>query len=369
MLFKILLIALLVSPCLFAQGDFSEDVEITIQAGDFLTRLKQIEENPFDLNRVSVRQMFDIPFITRSLARNIVDKRKQHPFKHVAELKQVEGVTEDLFQAIQPYFRIHTASSRFSLRLEQRAAAIAHKARGYLNGVYGNRIALRQRFKISWDNQTNLLLQSEKDAGERNWLDHVSGSLQLQNGKKLMLLLGDYYAVFGHGLVAAGAYGKRLAASGGVTSLIPTVIRLRGKTGVDEVSFLRGAACVLSPSERLQMFIAVSSRQLDGVLTEDSTAIKRLDVSGLHRTETEVARLNLQKETLLQAGIALQFEKASVGVLWQRNKYQKPLQVVAGSYFGGNSFSATFKYHNKSMITSLETAIAPVGTAVLGTLV
>ena len=247
MLFKILLIALLVSPCLFAQGDFSEDVEITIQAGDFLTRLKQIEENPFDLNRVSVRQMFDIPFITRSLARNIVDKRKQHPFKHVAELKQVEGVTEDLFQAIQPYFRIHTASSRFSLRLEQRAAAIAHKARGYLNGVYGNRIALRQRFKISWDNQTNLLLQSEKDAGERNWLDHVSGSLQLQNGKKLMLLLGDYYAVFGHGLVAAGAYGKRLAASGGVTSLIPTVIRLRGKTGVDEVSFLRGAACVYSP--------------------------------------------------------------------------------------------------------------------------
>ncbi len=48
MLFKILLIALLVSQCLFAQGEFSEDVENTIQAGDILTRLKQIEENPFD---------------------------------------------------------------------------------------------------------------------------------------------------------------------------------------------------------------------------------------------------------------------------------------------------------------------------------
>jgi|GEM_PF-6609148 len=368
MLFVCLIIFSAFAPALIAQDYLTEDVEISVQAGDFLNRLQRLAENPFDLNRVSIRRMLEVPFINRSLAGRIVAKRKSVPFKSIAELKKLEGMTDDLFQAIYPFFKIQSHPSRFTMRLEQRTATAAHKVRGYSNHEYGNRIAIRQRLILKWNDQLQLLLQSEKDAGERNWMDHFSGSLQLQNFRNSILLLGDYYTVFGHGLLAAGAYGSRLAAGGGISPLAPSVIRLRGKTGADEASFLRGIACIFSPWSRLQLVMAASRRQLDGVLNDDSTAIKRLDVTGLHRTDAELARRNTQAESLFQAGGSVAYKHVEAGFLWLRNDFKKPLELPTGNYTGGDGFSALFKMHGERAISSVELAATSTGNACLGAL-
>jgi len=62
---------------------------------------------PLDLNRVSVEDLYLIPGIGESLAREIVTYReRRRGFRSVEELKRVKGIGEKKFQSIKSYFTL-----------------------------------------------------------------------------------------------------------------------------------------------------------------------------------------------------------------------------------------------------------------------
>ncbi|MGH1365410.1 MAG: ComEA family DNA-binding protein [Calditrichia bacterium] len=362
---------LLLSGLLYGQTSLPEDEVIAVQAGDYFSRLQELSENPLDMNKASARQLRDIPFLNRKLISAILNyRRKTGEFQTVDELLRINGVSGELLEAMRAYLQVEAKPRALRLVYDQRLAATAHKTRAYVRDLYGSRLAIRQRFLLQMEDRFKFILQTEKDAGEPNWRDHVSGSAAIELRRlHSHVVLGDYYAWFAQGLISGGAYGKRLTAGSGHSALIPGMLRVRQKTGADEFAFLRGISWQVQPIEPLQLTTLVSVRKLDAVLSEDSLTVLRLVNTGFHRSESELARRNSQREKRLALAATLNLKAFSIGALYQINQYFKKQQFTGLTSEGGWSGSIAFSYRTESWKQSVELARGIRGRALMASVV
>ena len=189
---------------------------------------------------------------------------------------------------------------------------------------HGNSARYYTRLRFSYRTNLSVGITAEKDPGEQFFkgkqkygFDFYSAHAFYKGGKYVKsVALGDYQVQIGQGLNfwSGYAFGK----SADVTNVKKSANPLRAYTSVDETRFLRGAAVVLGVGDfSLTAFgsrKAVDASVVVDSLLEDQEFVSSINLTGFHRTNSEIERKNALIENIYGANFQYAKRNFQVGV-------------------------------------------------------
>ncbi len=309
--------------------------------------LADLRDNPIDVNTADAGELSPVPGIGPTAARAIVARRRAYgPFASLDELQSTSVLSRDALAAARPYLvagagrtrgRVETADGR-RVVITQRLQARLDLPHGYRGddssrAYPGSPMRLYTRAQARLGQHVALNVTLEKDPGEtfrgRSFgYDHVSASAGLRRlGRLETLVVGDFVAGFGQGLVLArsAGMGKGSDPTRGPTS------RGRGLQpygSADENRYFRGAGATVAVTPWLSATAFGSRRRRDAsVALPDSadladgdlppgteTIATSLGGDGLHRTPAELARRGMLRESVGGAAVEARLDGPIVDV-------------------------------------------------------
>ena len=361
----ILILSLFISGRVSAQTDTSiylnqgnqkekllENTDYDIEDSKLLDFLDKLEQNPYDLNSVTFKQLELIPFLNSITAKRIIEYReKNNYYKSKRELFKVDGVNENLYNEIKIYLIVKKSKpdikkndgdkqqrdlytkhfglmknlefryrSRFQQELQPKA--------GYLNGGYaGSRAKLYNQIgfvNINSDYALKGNITIEKDAGETSLTDFYSAYLELKNYKFIKTaVIGDYGLNFGQGLGMWSSY----SFSKGNIPVDPIKKKSEGiesYNSAGEVQFFRGAASKLNLAKDYNLFAFYSDNYLDASIDTTLDEAKSIYYDGYHRTASELSRKHSIKERLAGGRFLFDNNILRLGVTYWNARFSKP---------------------------------------------
>ena len=200
----------------------------------------------------------------------------------------------------------------------------------YPNRVFmGNRLSHSIRYSFNWHNRIRLGLTADKDAGEpffgRNSMgyDFYSPYLYLKDmGVLKELVLGNFKAQFGHGLLLGGGFssGKSMA----LTSLGRQTQGLKPHSSTQEYGYLRGGGAAVGWG-RTTFTLLGSWAPMDATLKGD-TLISSFKQDGYHRTELEWSKKKNVTLGTLAANVRYSYRGLRFGVTALTERLSLPYQ-------------------------------------------
>ena len=189
---------------------------------------------------------------------------------------------------------------------------------------HGNSARYYTRLRFSYRTNLSVGITADKDPGEQFFkgkqkygFDFYSAHAFYKGGKYVKsVALGDYQVQIGQGLNfwSGYAFGK----SADVTNVKKSANPLRAYTSVDETRFLRGAAVVLGVGDfSLTAFgsrKAVDASVVVDSLLEDQEFVSSINLTGFHRTNSEIERKNALIENIYGANFQYAKRNFQVGV-------------------------------------------------------
>jgi len=233
----------------------------------------------------------------------------------------------DLLSRLRPYLIIPKKNTikKKSLNLRWRHQKRLQQVSGYKTGAYtGSPWKGYQRVAITRGRhfQTGLLI--EKDPGEQPWNDHLVGYIETDHlPGQARLLVGNFRAEMGQGLVLWGPYGLYK----GADPVAPVKKRSRGILGYtysDENRYLTGGA-IESRIRKIHLTVYASHTRLDASINSDET-VTSFPASGLHRTESEVNKKNRLHETLVGGRVAYSKSWGTLGATGWWSRYSREVK-------------------------------------------
>lgn len=351
-------------------------------AGDpteLLELLASLLDDPLDINTATAEELSQVPALGPLLGAAIVRYRADAgPFSSLPGLRQVDGVTADVYLEARPYLtigqpldppvarpaRFPTAPSLATVVNGLRFTGIQRLQRrldlgaGYdgpdsLRTYLGSPERIYTRVQATYRRQVSINVTLEKDPGERFRFDGTTNTYGydyqsahvavLDAGRIDALVVGDFTAQFGQGLALwrSAGFGKGPDAVGGP---LRNGRGIRPYGSVDENNFFRGAALSLGLAKGLYVSAFASRRALDASIFEPDTTdladpdlppgafdavVTSLNADGLHRTDRELARKDALDETLVGGGAEYRVSTGSVegraGVVATRSTFGTPL--------------------------------------------
>ncbi len=210
---------------------------------------------------------------------------------------------------------------------------------------WGNKDHYYARMRYSYRTNFSIGVTADKDPGEQFFkgsestgFDFYSLHAFYKGGKYLKAIaLGDYQIQIGQGLnVWSGyAFGK----SSDVTNIKKSANPIRPYTSVDESRFMRGAAIDLG-YKRFSLTSFASCKKIDATISSDTLAneidyISSLQVTGLHRTSSEIARKNGILEKMIGANLRYRTRDFQLGIA---TIYQGYDRMYTKEFFPYNQF-------------------------------
>lgn len=207
---------------------------------------------------------------------------------------------------------------------------------------YGNPDRYYTRFRYSYQTNMSIGITAEKDPGEeffrgtqKNGFDFYSAHAYYKGGKYVRsVALGDYQIQIGQGLNlwSGYAFGKTADA----TNVKKSANTLRPYTSVDETRFLRGAAVDLGVGD-FSLTLFGSKKAVDGAIITDSLLeefefISSINLTGFHRTNSEIARKGSLQETIGGANFRYSKRSLQLGIAATYQGYDKPYVKDTLSY-------------------------------------
>jgi hypothetical protein len=270
----------------------------------WLEKLWELKEKPVNLNNAYLQELLLIPFLTTQMAEDIIKFRKRgNRFKTLQDLYKIKDVTDEIIDAVEPFvtisgtIRIPSVIYRFQSRLENPLRT------GYRENIYQNPFYFQHRILFSSVYHFTAGIIWEKDSGEPNYFDYGSFHFRYQHPSgKFSLTAGDFYQKSGMGLISWSSFGKTLSLELRKVSW-HDMNWIEVNRSTQENGFYRGCAIesVLTATFALNFF--VSSNKIDGTLSEDSSEINTMYVTGLHRTPTEINKKNQLSEKTFGASL------------------------------------------------------------------
>lgn len=317
----------------------SEDLDLI----NIVERLNYYYDNPINLNTTQGDDLDELGLLTSVQINDLLLHRKAFgKYVSIYELQSLKYWDLVTIQMMLPFIRIddkldnlHISfreaikQGRFELFLRLQPQ-LEHKS-GYdkvpdsikalsNNYYYGNAARYYTRFRYTYKSNISIGMTGEKDAGEqffkgaqKNGFDFYSAHAFFKGGKYLRAVaVGDYQIQVGQGvnLWSSYAFGK--------TADIATIKRnaqsIRPYTSVDESRFLRGVAAEVG-YKNISLLLFASQKRIDANIQLDSTLedlefISTIDLTGLHRTNREIARKNGLTEQI--TGANLKFVKGQL---------------------------------------------------------
>ncbi len=202
------------------------------------------------------------------------------------------------------------------------------------------------RYRARYGQNLSIALTGEKDAGEIfQWdpsqqyygYDFVSGHVAIKNyGALKNLVIGDYNLALGQGVVLSKGLGFGKGAEV-INSVKMPPRGIAGYASVNENQFLRGGVAQMAFNDwHITGFF--SSNSLDAsatdrdTLTNEALQFSSLSLSGLHRTDSEIAKRRSVKETAYGGRIAYKTRTLTLGSTGYIQQYDTPLERTPNSY-------------------------------------
>jgi hypothetical protein len=339
----------------------SEDIDLT----NVIEILNYRFDNPLNLNGANQEEMQELSLLTDIQIQDLLLHRRLFgKFISIYELQSLKYWDLQTIQLVLPFVKVDDKLDQLHLTFKDaikegnfelflRYQGVPEEKTGYnnvpdsvlesSNSYYrGNSDRYYSRFRYSYKTNLSFGVTAEKDPGEeffsgsnKKGFDFYSAHAFFKGGKYLRAIaLGDYQVQIGQGLNfwSGYAFGK----TADIATVKRTANSLRPYTSVDESRFMRGAA-VETGYKDIALTVFGSMKKMDGTAVSDSLLddlefISTINISGLHRTNSEIDRRDRVTEYIGGANIRYRTRGLSVGAAGVYQGYDKPLERQDAPY-------------------------------------
>jgi hypothetical protein len=340
-------------------------------------QLDDWSRSPIDINSPDAAILVQWKIISDNAYRNLQEHiLRNGPLLDLLELQSIDGFDTETIHILDVIARVE---GRILLtqavplgemlihgqnEIYVRGGRTIQKADGYLGespAYEGSPDKLYMRYRHRNSNTLTYGITAEKDAGEAFFngsnpqgFDFYSYHLALQHYKPWLpaLMIGDFNANFGQGLIMHSGFG--VSKSSFVTSIKRSGNPLRPYTSVEENNFLRGVGISLKPVDNLTITLLCSQHRRDGNLIIDTVYedgqieninedITSLQTSNLHRTKAEIA--DEDAINLTQGGLSIAYtnRRAHLALNALHSRLSTPLNrspdLYNQYYFNGDNLT------------------------------
>ncbi len=392
MRFKItlLLFFLALPAMLFAQSNVDPEVELILESiaenipddydfTELAERLNNYKKRPLDLNKASETDLKELFFLSPVQISNLLSYLKTNGrLLEIFELQAVDGFDLATINKLKPFVIVnetffsqndnlknlikkgdHDLLLRFGELLEQQAG---FKLKNNKTAYQGSKPRILARYRYHYSDKIVVGLNIEKDAGESLWQpkrgpDYISGNITLNKFSVFnKIVIGDYALQFGQGL---GLWsGLSFGKGADITAVPKRDLGLQNYTSFNESSYFRGIASKIN-YKNLAFTPFISYQKIDGSITTNTTLdqeeINSLNITGLHRTNTEIANKNSLSQFMFGSNINYKINGFSAGITAYHIGFNKALAAEETIYkrqeFSGkslNNYSFDYSYAFKN---------------------
>ncbi|MDR2652994.1 MAG: helix-hairpin-helix domain-containing protein [Prevotellaceae bacterium] len=359
----------------------NEDENSEIDLEQIYEQFANLLTSPVDLNtatRADLEQLYVLSDFQISSLLEYIQNNGKMLSKY--ELALIHGFDDVLAESLYPFvtvesdngYSVKSDTAKFKTMISRgrhqfitRAKQLVEKQAGYKDDAttkfQGSPMSLYARYTYQYADRLKWNITTEKDAGEK-YLDFISGYVQY-NSKKFLkrLIVGDFQAQFGQGLVLWNGFGLNKSVSG--TTVRKRARGVYGYSSTDENKYFRGAATNME-FDKFNISIFASHKNRDATIADSANTIfKTLQTTGLHRTDSEIDGKNSVSETALGGNVNYEHKNLRVGIsgIWHKfgTDYVRDLQPYNMFELNKSSnfnYSADAQWMWKRMILFAETA-------------
>lgn len=321
----------------------TEDLDLTNITEVLIFRL----DHPLNLNSANWEDLQELFLLTDLQINDLMSHRNAYgKFISIYELQSLKYWDLNTIELVLPFVKVDDKLDQLHVSLKEafkygkfeaflRYQRIPEHKDGYTDVpdsiqetsnsyYYGNPDRYYTRLRFKYRTNLSVGVTAEKDPGEqffqgaqKNGFDFYSAHAYYKGGKYIKALaLGDYQIQIGQGLNlwSGYAFGKTADA----TNVKRSANTLRPYTSVDETRFLRGAAVDLGLGD-LSLTLFGSSKRVDASIITDSLLdefefVSSINLTGFHRTNSEIARRDGLRENIGGANLRYQKRSLQLGV-------------------------------------------------------
>lgn len=311
-------------------------------------QLEYYFDHPLNLNGATAEQLEELWILSEIQINDLLLHRKLYgKLISIYELQSLTYWDLQTIQLVLPFIRVDDKLDQLHVGLKE--AFQQGKFEGYFryqsyledkagyepvpdsvlatsNSYYqGNSDRYYSRLRFSYRTNLSIGITAEKDPGEqffkgsqaKTGFDFYSAHAFYKGGKYIRsVALGDYQIQIGQGLNLWSGYAFGKTAD--VTNVKKTANSLKPYTSVDETRFLRGAAIELGFG-KFEWTNFASIKKVDATVIADSLIeeqefVSSINLTGLHRTNSEIARKDALTEHIFGSDLRYRSRNLSVGV-------------------------------------------------------
>lgn len=291
------------------------------------------EKKKFNINMVTESELFSIQILTPIQITQFINYRKlMGSFISLLEVQAIPYWDAMTAKKIIPFFRIDNETNivpEMKQRIREGEHTILYRTGGNVKQEKGIKQLIKYEFQFK--NLMEFGITIEKDAGEKNIADHISGFFSVRKkGILNNVIIGDYLINMGQGLIhwQGYAFGKSSNIIGGYRQ----GDFARPHTGSDENRYHRGFAITLQ-KKKLFLSLFAGREKIDANIVRDTLQnanqrgyISSFFTSGLHIKTSELGDKNAVTETVLGARIHSSIRKINVGVNYISTWFDYPIK-------------------------------------------
>lgn len=303
-------------------------------------RLNSYQKHPININKTNSEQLAELIILTPVQINALLNHIKENGnILELVELQIIEGFDLETIRKLTPFISVypynaltdiangslkkgnHDVMLRFGQIIEpQYGYQISDTAK--VNSYLGSPTRVLLRYRYNYGANLSASINMEKDAGEQfisgrqiRGFDFYSGNVFLKNaGRFTKVIVGDYSLQFGQGLSLWSGLGIGKGAE--VASSAKQDMGLRPYTSTNEALFFRGLAATIKIRKLLYTpFISYSDFDASLAFSKVNTAeITSFGISGLHRTQTEIANKNSASQLVFGNTIQYDAQNLDIGI-------------------------------------------------------
>ncbi|MBN1462658.1 MAG: hypothetical protein JXQ69_00755 [Paludibacteraceae bacterium] len=350
-----------------AENRETEDFDQT----EILDDLYHYAQYPINLNATNKKELEKLHFLNDTQIENLLYYLYMYfPMENIFELQLIEGFYKQDIRNLLPFVTVeriadkptpikfknmlkhgkHELLTRLDKGLETKEGykfvpdeeLVENPNKQYI----GNPFYYSLKYRYRYSNRILAGVTTEKDAGEQSWgaynkgFDFYSGYVQLNDfGRFKTLVVGDFSASFGQGLVMSTTYG--FGKSSLVLNLEARNEGLRKCGSTNETNFFRGIGSTVKFG-RIELTSFYSNKIIDGDTVGNFFSSIKTD--GLHRTINDLSKKNTVNIQVVGTHVSMRFEKVKVGITLTNLQLNKTLSTTPYPYnyyyFSGNQQTA-----------------------------
>jgi hypothetical protein len=329
-------------------------------------KLMDIGQKKLDLNKVTREDLEELLFLSAIEINSIIDHRSQ--FGDFILLEELQSVPFLGLSSIKNLINFVSIGDDQSYDLSGLYEAGKHqlflKTRRVLNQKSG--YAPDKNGKVAYEGDPNYLylrhrfdsgrklkfgFTAEKDAGEaffsrsqKTGFDFYSAYVYFEglHPRIKALSIGDYNINFGQGLILNNGFG--FGKSAFVTGIKRGIKALKAYSSVNEAIFYRGAATTINIIPKLDLTVGFSFKKIDGSVDRDSVddfsfeEFSSINISGLHRTQSEILKKNTVDQRNIASSLAYKSPFGRVAANFLNYQFNVPL-IRSSSLYNRNLFN------------------------------